>query len=298
MKQKKVNQNSRYDFLFDLLLQIFLWFWAVVIVYPLIYVVVASFSSPLAVTSGSVWLWPVDPTLKAYQAILKNPQIVTGFSNSLIYTLLGTMVAVSLTILLAYPLSRSQLIGRSFFTWMLVVTMLFSGGLIPVYLVVKSLGLLNTWWAIVLPSALSAWNVFIARTYFKSLPEELYEASAIDGVSDFGHFFKIVLPLSAPIVAVISLFSAVSLWNSYFNALLYLSKDSLAPLQIVLRNILILGNIDSSSVLDVEEMVQKQGLADLLKYAVIVVASVPVLMFYPLIQRYFVRGMMVGAIKG
>ncbi len=275
-----------------------MWFWAIVIVYPLIYVVAASFSSPNAVVSGRVWLWPVEPTFKAYIAIFGNPQIMIGFQNSFIYTVLGTVISVVLTILLAFPLSRPQLVGRNFFTWMLVFTMLFSGGLIPTYMVMKGLGLLNTWWAIVLPSALSAWNVFIARTYFRSLPEELYEASTIDGISDLGHFVKIVLPLSAPIIAVISLFSAVSLWNSYFNALIYLSDESLFPLQIVLRNILILGNIDPIMVKDFEALVRKMGLSDLLKYAVIVVASVPVLLFYPLIQRYFVRGMMIGSIKG
>ncbi len=298
MKSIRVRENSRGDIGFQIFLQSFNWFWAIIILYPLIYVVSASFSSPHAVVSGKVWLWPVEPTFKAYSAIFNNPQIITGFVNSFIYTVLGTVISVVLTILMAFPLSRSQLVGRNFFTWLLVFTMLFSGGLIPTYMVVKSLGMLNTWWAIVLPSALSAWNVFIARTYFKSLPEELYEAAVIDGISDVGHFFRIVLPLSAPIIAVISLFSAVSLWNGYFNALLYLSDDKLFPLQIVLRNILILGNIDATMVKDFEALVRKQGLADLLKYAVIVVASVPVLAFYPLIQRYFVRGMMIGSVKG
>ncbi len=286
------------DVLFQGFLQAFMWFWAIVILYPLIYVFSASFSSPHAVVSGQVWLWPVEPTFKAYEAIFNNPQIMIGFRNSLIYTALGTVISVVLTLLLAFPLSRPRFVGRGFFTWMLVFTMLFSGGLIPTYMVIKGLGMLNTWWAIVLPSALSAWNVFIARTYFKSLPEELYEASTIDGISDLGHFFRIVLPLSTPIVAVIALFSAVGLWNSYFNALIYLSNDTLFPLQIVLRNILILGNIDISMVQNFDAMVRKQGLSDLLKYAVIVVASVPVLLFYPLIQRYFVRGMMIGSIKG
>jgi len=199
---------------------------------------------------------------------------------------------------MAFPLSRPQMVGRNIFTWLLVFTMLFSGGLIPTYMVVRGLGLLNTWWAIVLPSAMAPFNVFIARTYFKSLPEELYEAATIDGISDLGHFVRIVLPLSTPIIAVISLFYGVGLWNSYFGALIYLSDDKLFPLQIVLRNILILGNIDMTMIKDWEEQVRKQGLSDLLKYAVIVVASVPVLIFYPLIQRNFVRGMMIGSVKG
>ncbi len=163
-----------------------MWFWAVVILYPLIYVFSASFSSPHAVVSGQVWFWPVEPTFKAYEAIFNNPQIMIGFRNSLIYTVLGTVISVVLTILLAFPLSRPRFVGRGFFTWMLVFTMLFSGGLIPTYMVVKGLGILNTWWAIVLPSALSAWNVFIARTYFKSLPEELYaEPKRQDTFHDF-----------------------------------------------------------------------------------------------------------------
>jgi ABC-type glycerol-3-phosphate transport system permease component len=240
----------------------------------------------------------VEPTLKAYKAIFTNQQIMIGFQNSVIYALLGTAISVTMTILMAFPLSRPQMVGRNIFTWLLVFTMLFSGGLIPTYMVVRGLGLLNTWWAIVLPSAMAPFNVFIARTYFKSLPEELYEAATIDGISDLGHFVRIVLPLSTPIIAVISLFYGVGLWNSYFGALIYLSDDKLFPLQIVLRNILILGNIDMTMIKDWEEQVRKQGLSDLLKYAVIVVASVPVLVFYPLIQRNFVRGMMIGSVKG
>ena len=298
MKARRVREISKSDWVFTAFLQAFMWFWALVIAYPLIYIVSASFSSPEAVSSGAVWLWPVEPTLRGYESILQNRQLMNGFVNSFFYTGLGTVISVTLTILLAFPLSRQQMVGKNVFTWMLVFTMLFSGGLIPTYMVVKGLGMLDTFWAIVLPSAIGAWNVFIARSYFRSLPEELYEAATIDGIDDLGHFVKIVLPLSAPIIAVISLFAGVQLWNGYYGALIYLSNDQLYPLQLVLRAILVMGNIDPATVTDPEALTRLAGLSDLLKYAVIVVASVPVLLFYPLIQRYFVRGMMVGSIKG
>jgi putative aldouronate transport system permease protein len=290
---------SRADRLLGAFFAVFIWFWVIVIAYPLIYVVAASFSSPQAVISGKVWLWPVQPTLRAYRAVFANGQLLTGFVNSTIYMVLGTAISLVLTVFAAYPLSRKELGGRGLINGLFLFTMIFSGGMIPSYLLVKDLGLRDTIWSMVLPSAFSVWNMLIARTYFETtIPDELYEAAELDGCSDFRFLGRIVLPLSGPILAVIGLYYAVGLWNGYFNALLYIDSQRLYPLQLVLRNILVLGNIDISMLQDFEAMTRKQGLADLLKYAVIVVASLPVMVMYPFVQRFFVKGVMVGAMKG
>jgi putative aldouronate transport system permease protein len=269
-----------------------------IVLYPLVYIISSSFSSPLAVSSGRVWLWPVDFSLRGYQVTLGNPQIITGYANSLFYAFFGTLISVTLTVLLAYPLSRRTFYGRNILMVFLVFTMLFSGGLIPTYLVVKNLGLLNTRWALLIPQAIAVWQVIITRTFFQaSIPEELVEASQLDGCSDLRFLWLVVLPLSKPIIAVLVLMYAVSQWNSYFDALIYLKSPELYPLQLVLRSILILNTTTSGS-MEASAMVERQQLADLLKYSLIVVASLPVLIIYPFVQRYFVKGMLIGAVKG
>jgi len=269
-----------------------------IVLYPLVYIISSSFSSPLAVSSGRVWLWPVDFSLRGYQVTLGNPQIITGYANSLFYAFFGTLISVTLTVLLAYPLSRKTFYGRNILMVFLVFTMLFSGGLIPTYLVVKNLGLLNTRWAMLIPQAIAVWQVIITRTFFQaSIPEELVEASELDGCSDLRFLWSVVLPLSKPIIAVLVLMYAVSQWNSYFDALIYLKSPELYPLQLVLRSILILNTTTSGS-MEASAMVERQQLADLLKYSLIVVASLPVLIIYPFVQRYFVKGMLIGAVKG
>jgi len=269
-----------------------------IVLYPLVYIISSSFSSPLAVSSGRVWLWPVDFSLRGYQVTLGNPQIITGYANSLFYAFFGTLISVTLTVLLAYPLSRKTFYGRNILMVFLVFTMLFSGGLIPTYLVVKNLGLLNTRWAMLIPQAIAVWQVIITRTFFQaSIPEELVEASQLDGCSDLRFLWSVVLPLSKPIIAVLVLMYAVSQWNSYFDALIYLKSPELYPLQLVLRSILILNTTTSGS-MEASAMVERQQLADLLKYSLIVVASLPVLIIYPFVQRYFVKGMLIGAVKG
>lgn len=267
--------------------------------YPLIYIVSASFSSSEAVISGRVWLWPVDPGLKGYEAVFSNKAVWTGFANSLFYTVVGTIINVVLTLMAAYPLARRDFIGRNLIMFIFVFTIMFSGGLIPNYLLVKDLGLLDTRWAMIIPSALSVFNVIITRTYFQTnIPNEMLEAAQVDGSTDWQFLTRIVLPLSGPIVAVISLFYAVNHWNSYFSALLYLKDRELYPLQLVLRSILIQNQIDPSMVMSEEDLVARQGLADLLKYSLIVVATVPVLVIYPFVQKHFVKGVMIGSIKG
>jgi len=270
----------------------------VVILYPLIYVVSASLSSPLAVQSGRVWLWPVDFSLRAYQVVVRDPEIVTGYANSLFYAIAGTLISVTLTISVAYPLSRKTFYGRTGITVFILFTMLFSGGLIPTYLVVKWLGLLDTRWAMLLPGAIAVWQVIIARTFFQaSIPDELAEAAEIDGSSDLRFLWSIVLPLSKPIIAVLALMYAIGQWNSYFDALIYLRSPNLFPLQIVLRGIIIL-NASSNTSMDAATMLARQQLADLLKYALIVVAALPVMIVYPFIQRYFAKGVLIGSVKG
>ncbi len=291
-------RESLGDRFFMFIVYVFLFAILVIVLYPLIYVVSSSFSSPLAVSSGKVWLWPVDFSLRGYQVAFSNPQIITGYANSLYYTIFGTLISVTLTVLVAYPLSRRTLFGRSGIMIFIVFTMIFYGGLIPTYLVVKNLGMLNTRWALMIPQALAAWQVIIARTFFQvNIPEELAEAAELDGCSDLRFLWSVVLPLSKPILAVLVLMYAVGQWNAYFDALLYLKSADLYPLQLVLRSILILNTFSSGS-MEASVMIERQQLADLLKYSLIVVGSLPVLLIYPFAQRYFVRGMLIGSVKG
>ncbi len=287
------------DRLFDAINYIILSIVLLLVLYPLIYVVSASFSSTNAVLSGRVWLWPVEFSLDGYKAVFKNKMVLTGFLNTFIYTAIGTLVNVILSIMAAYPLSRKDFKGRNFFMLMLVFTMMFNGGLIPSYLVVKNLGMIDTIWSMVIPVALSVWNVIIMRTYFQvTLPSELLEAAQMDGCTDIKFLIRIVLPLSGPIIAVIALFYAVGHWNQYFNALIYLKSAKLYPLQLVLRDILIQNEVNIDMLGDAKTAAARQGLRELLKYSLIVVSSLPLLAVYPFIQKYFVKGVMLGSIKG
>ena len=292
--------NKWDDAIFMAVVYIILIFSGLVVAYPLIYAVSASFSSTQAVVSGRVILWPVDLSLYAYQVAFRNSMIMIGYRNSIFYTVLGTIFNLIMCTLCAYPLSRKRLLGRSFFSWMLIITMFFSGGLIPTYLVVSKLGMINTIWAMTLPGAMSAWYVILMRTYLtSSIPEELFESANIDGCGGIMALFAIVLPLSKPILAVIALYCAVGIWGSYFDAFIYLTNKDLFPLQIALRNILIVNQIsDVSTIMDVKEMMVRQGLINVLRYAVIVMASVPPLMLYPFAQKHFLKGIMIGSLKG
>ncbi|WP_328995739.1 carbohydrate ABC transporter permease [Kribbella sp. NBC_01245] len=269
-----------------------------VVLMPLVYIVASSFSSANAVSSGRVLFWPVEFSLRAYEVALSNPQVLRGYFNSLIYAIGGTLISVTLTVAIAYPLSRKGFFGRNVIMTGLIFTMLFSGGLIPTYMVVQDLGLLNTRWALLLPSAIGVWQVIIARTFFvHTIPDELYEAATLDGASDLRFLWSVVLPLSKPMLAVIALMYAIFQWNSYFDALVYLKDPDLFPLQIVLRNMLILNTTNGGST-DLAQQLEQRQLANVLKYALIVVSSVPVLLIYPFIARHFTKGVMVGAVKG
>lgn len=271
----------------------------VIVLYPLIYIVSSSISSPQAVVAGRVWLFPVELSLKGYTAVLNNPRIWSGYYNSLLYTGIGTLISVSLTIALAYPLSKRTFHGRKLLMYMIMITMIFSGGLIPYYLTVKDLGLIDTRWALLLPQAVAVWQVFIAKTFFEeTIPEELNEAAQLDGCSDFKFLSAIALPLSKPIIAVLVLMYAIANWNAYFDALIFLRKPDLFPLQLILREILIQNSVDNTMMVDVRTMEARQGMKDLLKFSLIVVSSLPVLIIYPFVQQYFVKGVMIGSLKG
>lgn len=292
-------QEGKEDRLFTILNYTFLTVFFVIILYPLIYILSSSFSSTYAVISGKVWLYPVDFSLKGYEAVFRNPNILLGYRNSFFYTLAGTAISVILTIMAGYPLSRKDFYGRGMFMALFTFTMLFNGGLIPYYLVVQRLGMTNTVWAMLIPNALAVWNVIITRTFFQmTIPAELLEASQIDGCDDIRFILSVVIPLSGPIIAVMCLFYAVGIWNSFFDALIFLKDQKLYPLQIVLRNILIANTVDANTMLDEKVLLRSQGLAELLRYSLIVVASVPALVIYPFAQRFFVTGIMLGSLKG
>jgi multiple sugar transport system permease protein/putative aldouronate transport system permease protein len=271
----------------------------IIILLPLVFIVAASFSSAEAVIEGKVTLWPVDFSLLGYETIFEHKKVWNGFANSLFYTFFGTIFNVIMTIIAAYPLSRHDLVGRRVITFAFIFTMLFSGGLIPTYMVVRDLGLINTRWAMILPTGIGPFNLLITITFFRTtIPPELIEAARIDGASDFRTFRSVILPLARPIIAVLTLFYAVNThWNTYFQALIYLKDQDLFPLQIVLREILIQNSIDASMLIDVEDLVAREGLRDLLKFSLIVVASVPVMIIYPFVQRHFIKGMMIGSVK-
>ena len=276
----------------------FLLLMTVVVLLPLIFIVSASFSSSEAVIAGKVSLWPVDFSLQGYTTIFEHKKVWDGFANSIFYTVFGTLFNVVMTIIAAYPLSRQDLVGRRVITIAFIFTMLFSGGLIPTFMVVRDLGLLNTRLAMILPTGIGVFNLLITITFFRTtIPPELIEAARIDGANDFRTFWSVIVPLSRPIIAVLAIFYAVNHWNSYFQALIYLKDQALFPLQIVLREILIQNSIDASMLVDIEDLIVREGLRELLKYSLIVVASVPILILYPFLSRYFIKGMMIGSVK-
>lgn len=269
-----------------------------IVLYPLIYILSASFSSGAAVSSGKVVFLPVEPSLEGYRTVFAYADVWTGYKNTVFYTVAGTLINVFMTLIAAYPLARKTLPGRTWITLLFSMTMLFSAGMIPNYMLMNKLSLLNTRWVMLLPGALSVYNVIITRTFLMNLPQELFEAARIDGCNDYQYFFRITLPLSKAVIAVICMFYAVGHWNAYFNAFMYLNDSALYPLQIFLRELLVLGDIDLGQVTDPEILQRLQGLKLLLRYALIVVATVPILAVYPFAQRYFIQGVMIGSIKG
>ena len=301
VKRKKSTaiQFSMEDKILYSIVTVVLTVFTILVAYPMIYVLSSSFSSGTAISSGQVILWPVDLSLEGYKAVFSHRYIIPAYRNTIFYTVAGTIINLAITLTCAYPLSRKDFPLRKFFMGMFLFTMFFSGGLIPTYILISNLGFVNTIWAMLIPGALSVYNMILVRTFLTgNIPLELLEASQIDGCSDAKYFTTVLLPLSKPVIAVITLYYAVGHWNSYFNAMIYLSDMELYPLQLILRQILVASQINLSDMVDVESMVAKQGLADILKYALIVVSTVPILCMYPFIQRYFIKGVMIGSVKG
>jgi putative aldouronate transport system permease protein len=299
----KFKKQSISDKVFDILIYFIAAAALIIVIYPLIFVLSSSFSSPEAVISGKVWLLPVDFSLEGYKAVFENNQIWTGYKNSIFYVMTGTTVKLVMTILAAYPLSRKDFKPRNKIMALFVFTMFFNGGLIPTYLLIKELGMINKISVMIIPEAVVVYYIILARTYFASnIPDSLMEASQLDGCSDVRFLLSVVLPLSKPIIAVLVLFSAVTIWNSYFTALIYLSDEKKLPIQIILRNILILNQLDINTSMKMgiseKKMFQMMNLQQLMKYSLIIVATVPVLILYPFVQKYFIKGVMIGAIKG
>jgi putative aldouronate transport system permease protein len=304
MADKKWARQSRGDKIFDSVNLLLIILVLIIILYPLYFVIIASFSNAQDVVNGRVFIGPIGVNFEAYKKVFAHDDIMMGYRNTILYTILGTTINLIMTILAAYPLSRKDLKGRGIIMAFLAFTMFFGGGLIPTYLVVKRLQMTNTIWALLIPSAISTYNVVIMRTYFStSIPYELQEAALIDGCSNTKILLKIILPLSTPIIAVMVLFYAVGHWNAYFNAIIYLTDRDKFPLQLIIREILIQNQTEKlmqsgTAGVDIESIVRQQMVAESLKYAVIVVASLPMLILYPILQKYFVKGIMLGALKG
>lgn len=294
-KSQKVSDEKWFDIAVVIISAIIL----IIVLYPLIFVVSASFSNPQKVMNGEMWLFPVDFSLDAYISILKNESVWNGYKNTIIYTIGGTFINIILTTLAAYPLSRRDLPGRNIFMFIITFTMFFSGGLIPTFLVVQQLGMVDTMWAMMIPNAIATYNLIVMRTYFQSsIPWEIQESAMMDGCNNMQMLWKIILPLSKPIIAVMVLFYAVGHWNAFFNALIYLRDDSLYPLQLVLREILLVTQANATEGLDSVGLGDKLLLGESIKYALIIIASLPVLIMYPFVQKHFVKGVMIGSIKG
>lgn len=297
-EKAKIKQYTRpTDHLFMTIVYAFCAIALIAILIPLIFVVAASFSSPDALLSAKVFLWPVDFTLRGYKMVFDHDVLPLSFWNSIVYTVVGTVINLVLTVLAAYPLSRKDLAVRNPIMMLFAFTMLFNGGMIPTYLLVRDLGMLDTMWAILLPTAISVWNLIITRTYFQtSIPQEILESASIDGCNDFQFLIKMVIPLSVPILAVNVLLYAVGHWNSYFNEMIYLSTNTKFPLQLILRDILL--NDQSAGTMDVTEQLERQKTQYLLQYSSMVVGTMPLMLLYPAVQKYFIKGIMVGAVKG
>ncbi|MCI9141534.1 MAG: carbohydrate ABC transporter permease [Lachnospiraceae bacterium] len=275
-------------------------------IYPLYYTVIASFSDYIPVATGKISFWPVDFTTLAYEAVFENQEIWSGYLNTIIYTVCGTLFNLFLTIPTAYVMSRKRMFGHTLFTWFFLITMYFSGGMVPTYLLYKTLNLVNNPMIMIVTGGLSVYNMIVARTYFSSsIPESLFESVRIDGGSEFDQFFRIALPLAKPVLAVITLYYAVGHWNSYFNAMMYLSNKKYHPLALVLRRILILNEsvvsddlLANMDVRILEDLTQKANMAVVMKYALVLISSLPLLIAYPFVQKYFVKGVMIGSVKG
>nr|WP_302226643.1 carbohydrate ABC transporter permease [uncultured Marvinbryantia sp.] len=298
---KKKSRFARYSFQDKALLvagYILLGLFVLAILVPMTYIVVASFMDPIVLQNKGITFDVSKWTLTAYERVMSNAQIWVGFKNAVVYSVVFTVVSVGITLLAAYPMSRADFKGKGFFNIIFIITMFFGGGLIPTYLLISKLGLLNSMWAVILPGAFSVWNMIIARTYYQGIPGELKEAASVDGASEVLFFFKILLPVCTLVIAVLALWQFVAMWNSYFDAMIYLNDASKQPLQLVLRSILIQNQPEAGMIADMQSTAERAKLAELLKYATIIISSLPLLVMYPFFQKYFDSGIMAGSVKG
>ena len=298
MKRKRKSSLSTSDKLIMGSGYVLLAMFVLVIIIPLIYVVVASFMNPTVLNKEGISFNFSKWSLEGYKRVFNDNMILRGFINSIFYSISFAVISVAATLLAAYPLSKQEFVGRKFINTLYVITMFIGGGLMPTYLLMDKLYLINTPWAIILPGAINVWNIMLAKTYFRSLPKELREASSIDGASEIIHFFKIVLPVCKPIIAVLMLYQFVGQWNSYFDAMIYLDDASLQPLQLVIRSILIQNTPATGMIADIQSTAEMAKIAELLKYSTIVISSLPLLIMYPFFQKYFDKGIMIGSVKG
>ncbi len=268
------------------------------IIIPMIYIVVASFMDPITLQNKGIVFDIEKWTLTAYERVMTNSQIWIGFKNAIVYSVLFSVISVFITLLCAYPMSRDDFKGKKLFNTIFIITMFFGGGLIPTYLLISNIGLLDSMWAVILPGSFSVWNMIIARTYYKGIPNELREAADVDGANELVFFFRILLPVCTPLIAVLVLWQFVGMWNSYFDAMIYLNSSYKQPLQLVLRSILIQNEPDPGMIADMQSTAQRAQLAELLKYATIIISSLPLIVMYPFFQKYFDAGIMVGSVKG
>lgn len=291
-------RRSKEDKIFDFIIYTLAALLIVITLYPMYFIVIASISNPTDVSSGNIILWPKGINMRGYEQLLNYKQLWVGYKNTIIYAFLGTCMNLIVNISASYALSRKDLVGKKLITFYYLVPMFFGGGLIPTYLIVKNFNLLDTRWVMILPFSVITYYIIVGRTFFaNNIPDDLWEAAQIDGCGNLPFFFKVVLPLSKAVIAVIALWSAVGHWNAYFNALIYLRSDVLQPLQIVLRNILI-SNQTMSMMMTGTAATEARQAAELIKYGVIVISSAPIMCMYPFVQKYFNQGVMIGAVKG
>ena len=298
VRRHPFSRYGRSDKAFIIISRLFLAIFVIAIIVPMIYIVIASFMDPVTLQNQGITFNFKKWTVTAYQRVLTNKQIWIGFLNAVIYSVAFTLISVAVTMLAAYPMSRKDLKGRGFFNVIFVITMFFGGGLIPTYLVISDLGLLDTIWAVILPGAFSVWNMIIARTYYQGIPKELREAAAVDGANEVQYFFRILLPVCKPLIAVLVLWQFVAMWNSYFDAMIYINTASKQPLQLVLRAILIQNQPQSGMIADIQSTAARAQLGELLKYATIIISSLPLVVMYPFFQKYFAKGVYLGSVKG
>ena len=298
MKKVKFSKLALSDKVLLLVGYLLLALFVIAIIIPIVYIIIASFMDPITLQNSGISFDLDKWTTTAYERVLSNSQIWVGFRNAIIYSVVFTVVSVGVTLLAAYPMSRTDFKGRGFFNTLFMITMFFGGGLIPTYLLISNLGLLNSMWAVILPGAFSVWNMIIARSYYQGIPAELREAADVDGANELTYFFMILLPVCTPVITVLALWQFVGMWNSYFDAMIYLNSASKQPLQLVLRSILIQNQPESGMISDMQSTAARAQLAELLKYATIIISSLPLLIMYPFFQKYFDSGIMVGSVKG